>query len=50
MIQYGVAALEKDPAILCGLRLVLNHLGGSESINITLPEYSDSEGRKGVPL
>jgi hypothetical protein len=39
MIQYGVAALEKDPAILCGLRLVLNHLGGSESISIILQEY-----------
>jgi hypothetical protein len=36
MIQFAVAVLEKDPAILCGLRLVLNHLGGSESINITL--------------
>jgi hypothetical protein len=39
MIQYGVAALEKDPAILCELRLVLNHLGGSEFINMVLPEY-----------
>ena len=39
MFQYGVAALEKDPAILCGLRLGLNHLGGSESINIILLEY-----------
>ena len=39
MVQYGVAALEKDPAILCGLRLVLDHLGGSESVNITLKEY-----------
>ena len=39
MIQYGVAVLEKDPAILCGLRLVLNHLGGSESINTALTEY-----------
>ena len=29
MIQYGVAALEKDPANLCGLRLVSNHPGGS---------------------
>jgi hypothetical protein len=36
MIQYGVAALEKDPAISCGLRLVLDHLACSESINITL--------------
>ncbi len=39
MIQYGVAALAKDRAIYCGLRLVLDHLGGSESINITLVEY-----------
>ncbi len=46
MIQYGVAALEKDPAILCGLLLVLNHLGGSEYIKIILPEYQGSEGRK----
>ncbi len=50
MIQYGAAALEKDPAILCGLRLVLNHLGGSEYFNIILPEYQGSESRKGVPL
>jgi hypothetical protein len=39
MIQYGVAVLEKDLAILCELRLVLNHPGGSEPINITLTEY-----------
>ena len=39
MMQYGVAALEKDLAILCGLRLVLHHLGGSESINIILQEH-----------
>jgi len=39
MIQYGVAVLEKDPAILCGLRLVLNHLGGSESINTIMKEH-----------
>ena len=38
MIQYGVTALEKDPAILCGLRLVLNHPSGSECSNITLQE------------
>ena len=39
MIQYGVAALEKDPAISCGLRLVLDHLACSESINITLLDH-----------
>ena len=39
MIQYGVAVLEKDPAILFGLRLVLNHLGGSESVNNTVKEH-----------
>jgi hypothetical protein len=39
MIQYGVAALEKDSAILCELRLVLNHPGVSDSINIALPGY-----------
>jgi hypothetical protein len=39
MIQYGVAVLEKDPAILYGLRLVLNHLGGSESINPALSDH-----------
>ncbi len=39
MNQYCVAALEKDLAILFGLRLVLLHLGGSESINVTLQEY-----------
>ncbi len=39
MIQTCVALLEKDSAILCGLRLVLNHLGGSESMNVTLLEY-----------
>ncbi len=38
MIQYGVAALEKGRAILCELRLVLDHLGCSESVNITLKE------------
>ncbi len=40
MIQYGIAALEKDLAILFGLRPVLDHLGSSASINITLREYS----------
>ncbi len=39
MIQCGVAVLVKH-AIPCGLRLVLDHLGGSESINIALTEYS----------
>ncbi len=38
MIQYGVAVLEKA-AIPCGLRLVLDHLGSSESINITLLDH-----------
>jgi|GEM_PF-794698 len=40
MIQYSVAALEKDLAILCRLRLVLDHLGSSEHGNITLKEYN----------
>jgi len=44
MIQFGVAVLEKDAAIICGLRLVLNHPGGSESINITFQEYQSSAG------
>ncbi len=44
MIQYGVAVLEKEPAIPCGLRLALDHLGGSESINITLTEYQVNVG------
>ena len=48
MIQYGVTALEKDPAILCGLRLVLNHPGGSEPINITLAEYLESPNRSRI--
>ncbi len=39
MIQVGVAALEKDTAIPCGLRLVLDHLGCSESINITSVDH-----------
>ncbi len=39
MIQYGVAALEKDPAISYGLRLVLDHLACSEPINITLLDH-----------
>ncbi len=38
MIQYGVAVLEKA-TISCRLRLVLNHPGGSEPVNITLTEY-----------
>ncbi len=36
--QYGVAAFEKA-TISCSLRLVLDHPGGSELINITLTEY-----------
>ena len=38
-IQSGVAALDKDPAIAGGRRLVLDPLAGSESINVTLLEY-----------
>ncbi len=38
MIQTGVAALEKA-TIACGLRLVLDHLGSSESVNITLLDH-----------
>ncbi len=36
MIQYGVTALNKDWAIVCGLCLVLDHLDSSEHVNITL--------------
>jgi hypothetical protein len=39
MIQTGVAALEKEPAISCGLRLVLDHLACSEPIAINLLEH-----------
>ena len=39
MSQYCVTALKKDWAILCGLRLVLEHLGASEPAIITLKEY-----------
>jgi len=39
MSQYCVTALKKDQAILCGLRLVLEHLGASEPAIITLKEY-----------
>ncbi len=39
MFQYRVAAFKKDRAILCGLRLVLEHLGTSEPAIITLKEY-----------
>ena len=39
MIQYGVTALNKDRAIVCGLCLVLDHLDSSEHVNITLKEY-----------
>ncbi len=42
MIQFGVAVLDKDAAILCGLRLALNHPGGSASINTALQEYQSS--------
>jgi len=36
MIQCGVAALEKGPAIFYMLRLALGHLASSESIHISL--------------
>ncbi len=39
MIQYDVAALEKEHAIPFGLRLALDHLGCSESINTTLLDH-----------
>ena len=39
MIQYRVAVLEKDWAILRALRLVLDHLHSSEHGNIELKEY-----------
>jgi hypothetical protein len=39
MSQYCVAAIKKDRAILCSLRLVLEHLGASEPAIITLKEY-----------
>ena len=39
MIQYGVAVLEKDMAIPGGLRLVLDHLGCSESANVALLDH-----------
>jgi len=39
MSQYCVAALEKEHAILGGLRLVLEHLGTSELAVITLKEH-----------
>ena len=41
MSQYCVTALKKDQAILCGLRLVLGHLGSSEPINLGLTEHQD---------
>jgi len=48
MSQYCVTALKKDWAILCGLRLVLEHLGTSESAIITLKEYySFNDPQKG---
>jgi hypothetical protein len=39
MNQYSVAALEKGKTIPCELRLVLDHLDGSEYDNIILKEY-----------
>ena len=39
MSQYCVTALKKDQAILCGLRLVLEHLGSSEPANLGLAEH-----------
>ena len=39
MTQYGVAVLDKGTTLLFGLRLVLDHLGHSESINSTLTEH-----------
>jgi len=39
MLQYCVAALEKEHAIFCGLRLVLEHLGTSEPAVNTLKEH-----------
>ena len=39
MSQYCVTALKKDWAILCGLRLVLEHLGASEPAIITLKKH-----------
>ena len=44
MPQYGVTALKKDQAILCGLRLFLEHLDGSEPINSGLTEHQLSNG------
>ncbi len=52
MIQYGVAVLEKA-AIPCGLRLVLDHLGSSESINMTVLDHqsmSDGKAEAGAAL
>ena len=45
MIQYGVTALDKDRAIVCGLCLVLDHLDSSEHVNITLKEYPGDRSR-----
>jgi len=39
MIQSCVAGLGKGTTIPCGLRLVLNHLGGSVCINSIVLEY-----------
>ena len=38
-MPHCVTALKKDWAILCGLRLVLEHLDASEPAIITLKEY-----------
>jgi len=43
MAQYGVAVLDKGTTLLFGLRLVLDHLGRSDSINSMLTEYKVSD-------
>ena len=45
MSQYGVTALKKDWAILCGLCLVLEHLGTSEPAIIMLKEALGQRGQ-----
>jgi len=42
MSQYRVAALAKEPAIVGGLHLVLEHLGTCELAVITLKEHESS--------
>ncbi len=49
MTQYGVTALNKDHAIVCGLCLVLDHLLGSEHGNITLKEYLGVCAAESIP-